>query len=119
MARLAASVIQPAPVAPLLERMARDVAVRVRRDARDGVCRPVPGVARGDSSRMIVPLGTFRLEHDVLSGKSNGELFPTAIRYKVCNRISSPAGNSEASRGLLWVGENVQLKLRVKPANRA
>lgn len=82
MVRLAASVIQPAPVAPLLEQMAQDVAVRVRRDARDGVCRPVPGVARGDSSRMIVPFGTFRLEHDVLSGKSNGELFPTAFQSK-------------------------------------
>ena len=119
MARLAASVFQPAAVAPLLERMAQDVAVRVRRDARDGVCRPVPGVAPGDTSRMIVPFGTFCLEHDVLSGKSNGELFPTAIRFKVRNRIPSPAVSAGTSRGLLWVGENVQLKLRVKPANRA
>ena len=60
--------------------MARGDAVRVRRDVRDGVHCLVPGVARGDSSRMMmVPLGTFPLEHDVLSGKSNGELFPTAI----------------------------------------
>jgi hypothetical protein len=28
---------------------------------------------------MMVPLGTFRLEHDVPAGKSNGELFPTAM----------------------------------------
>jgi hypothetical protein len=59
--------------------MARGDAVRVRRDVRDGVRCLVPGVARGDSSRMMVPLGTFRFEHDVLSGKSNGELFPTAM----------------------------------------
>jgi len=72
-------VTQLAPVAPQLERMARGDAVRVRRDVRDGVRCPVPGVARGDSSRMMVPLGTFRLEHDVPSGKSNGELFPTAM----------------------------------------
>jgi hypothetical protein len=77
--RLAASVIQLAPVAPQLERMVRNDAVRVRRDVRDGVRCLVPGVARGDSSRMMVPLGTFPLEHDVLSGKSNGELFSTAI----------------------------------------
>ena len=78
MARLAAPVIQPAPVAPPLERMARDGAVRVRRDARDGVCRPVPGAARDDSSRKLVPLGAFRLKHDVPPRKSNRELFPTA-----------------------------------------
>jgi len=72
-------VIQLAPVAPQLERMARDDAVRVRRDVRDGVRRPVPGVARGDSPRMMVPLGTFPLEHDATPGKSNGELFPTAM----------------------------------------
>jgi hypothetical protein len=36
-------------------------------------------VAGGDSSRMIVSLGTFRLEHDVPSGKSNGELSPTTM----------------------------------------
>jgi hypothetical protein len=77
--RLAASVIQLAPVAPQLERMVRNDAVRVHRDVRDGVRCPVPGVARGDSSRMMVPLGTFPLEHDVLPGKSNGELFPTAM----------------------------------------
>ena len=59
--------------------MVQDVAVRVRRDARDGVRCPVPGVARGDSSRMMVPLGTFPLEHDVPAGKSNGKLFPTAM----------------------------------------
>jgi len=59
--------------------MAQDGDVHVRRDARDGVGRPVPGLARGDSSRMMVPLGTFRLEHDVPAGKSNGELFPTAM----------------------------------------
>ena len=79
MAQLAASMIQLAPVARQLERMARDAAVRVRRDVRDGARGPVPGVARGDWSRMMVPLGTFRLEHDVPSGKSNGELFPTAM----------------------------------------
>jgi hypothetical protein len=82
MARLAVSVIQLAPVAPQLERMAwmaRGAVVHVRRDVRDGVRRPVPGVARGDSSRMTVSLGTFPLEHDVLPGKSNGELFPTAM----------------------------------------
>ena len=73
------SAVQLAPVAPQLERMARDAAARVRRDVRDGVRRPVPGVARGDSSRMLVPLGTFPLEHDVPAGKSNGELFPTAM----------------------------------------
>jgi hypothetical protein len=28
---------------------------------------------------MMVLLGTFRLEHDLLSDKSNGELFPTAM----------------------------------------
>jgi len=78
MVRLAAPVIQPVLVAPRLERMARDAAVRVRRDVRVGVRRPVPVVARGDSSRMMVPLGTFRLEHDVPAGKSNGELRPTA-----------------------------------------
>jgi hypothetical protein len=71
-------VIQLAPVAPQLEQMARGDAVRVRRDVRAGVRRPVPGVARGDSSRMLVPLGTFPLEDDVPAGKSNGELFPTA-----------------------------------------
>jgi hypothetical protein len=59
--------------------MARDAAARVRRDVRDGVRDPVPGVARADSSRMMVPLGTFRLEHDAPAGKSNGELFPTAM----------------------------------------
>ena len=90
--RLAVSVIQPAPIALQLERMARDAAVRVRRDVRDGVHCPVPGVARGDLSRMMVPLGTFRLEHDVLSGKSNGELFPTAIQ--------SPQPNLAPSRQL-------------------
>jgi len=79
MVLLAASVILPALIVPQLERMARGGAVRVRRDVRDGVRRPVPGVARGDSSRMMVPLGTFRLEHDVPAGKSNGELFPTAM----------------------------------------
>jgi len=57
----------------------RDDAVRVRRDVHAGVRRPVPGVARGESSRMMVPLGTFHLEHDVPAGKSNGELFPTAM----------------------------------------
>ena len=71
--------ILPALVAPQLERMARGGAVRVRRDARDGVVRPVPGAVRADSSRMMVPLGTFPLEHDVPPGKSNGELFPTAM----------------------------------------
>lgn len=70
---------QLAPVAPQLERMAQDASVRVRHDVRAAVRRPVPGVARGDSSRMMVPLGTFRLEHDVPAGKSNGELFPTAM----------------------------------------
>jgi hypothetical protein len=82
MARLAAPVIQPAPVAPPLERMARDGAVRVRRDVRAGVRRPVPGVARGDLSRMMVPLGTFQLKHDVPPRKSNRELFPTAVQSK-------------------------------------
>jgi hypothetical protein len=75
-------VIQLAPVAQQLERMARmaqDDAVRVHRDVRAGVRCPVPGVAGGDLSRMIVPLGTFRLEHDVPSDKSNGELSPTAM----------------------------------------
>ena len=71
--------IQLAPVAPQLERMARGDGVRVRRDVRDGVRRLVPGVARGDLSRKLVPLGTVPLEHDVLPGKSNGELFPTAM----------------------------------------
>src|ERR1017187_1046074 len=79
MVRLAASVIQPAPVAPQLEPMARGGAVRVRRDVRAAVHRPVPGGVRGDLSRKLVPLGTFPLEHDVLPGKSNGELFPTAM----------------------------------------
>ena len=79
MVQLAASVILLVPVAPQLERMARDDAVRVRRDVRDGVRCPVPGVARDDLSRKLVPLGTFPLEHDVPAGKSNGELFPTAI----------------------------------------
>jgi hypothetical protein len=59
--------------------MARDDAVRVRRDARDGVRRLAPGVARGDSSLKLVPLGTFPLEHGVPPDKSNGELFPTAM----------------------------------------
>ena len=77
--RLAASVIQLAPVAPQLERRARGDAVRVRRDVRAAVHRPVPGGVRGDSPRMMVPLGTFRLEHDAPAGKSNGELFPTAM----------------------------------------
>ena len=79
MVRLAALVIQPAPVAPQLEPMARGAVVRVRRDVRAAVHRPVPGGVRGDSPRMMVPLGTFRLEHDVPLGKSNGELFPTAM----------------------------------------
>jgi hypothetical protein len=73
-----APLIQPAPVAPALEPMARGAAVRVHRDVRAAVHRPVPGVARGDSSRMLVPLGTFPLEDDVPAGKSNGELWPTA-----------------------------------------
>jgi hypothetical protein len=59
--------------------MVRDGAVRVRHDARGGVRRLAPGVVRADSSRMMVPLGTFPLEHDVLPGKSNRELFPTGI----------------------------------------
>ena len=59
--------------------MARGAVVRVHRDVRAAAHRPVPGGVRGDSPRMMVPLGTFPLEHDVLSGKSNGELFPTAI----------------------------------------
>ena len=80
--RLVAAVIQPVPVDPPLERNARDGDVRVRRDARAGVRRPVPGVARGDSSRMMVPLGTFRVEHGVPPGKSNGELFPIAAQSK-------------------------------------
>src|ERR1035441_9411662 len=75
MVRLEASVIQPAPVAPQLEPMARGAVVRVHRDVRAAAHRPVPGGVRGDSPRMMVPLGTFPLEHDVLSGKSNGELF--------------------------------------------
>jgi hypothetical protein len=81
MVRLAASVIQPAPVAPQLEPMARGDVVRVRHDVRAAVHRPVPGGVRGDSLRMMVPLGTFRLEHDVPAGKSNGELnhFPIII----------------------------------------
>ena len=79
MVRLAASVIQPAPVAPQLERLVQDGDVRVRRDVRDGVGRPVPVVARADSSRMMVPLGTFPLEHGVPPDKSNGELFPTTM----------------------------------------
>jgi hypothetical protein len=79
MVRFAASVIQLAPVAPQLERMVRNDAVRVRRDARDGVGRPVPVMARADSSRMMVPLGTFPLEHGVPPDKSKGELFPTAM----------------------------------------
>ena len=97
--------------------MARDGAVRVRRDARDGVGCPVPGVARDDLFRKLVPLGTFPLKHDVLSDKSNGELFPTTIQSKFSNRISRQAINSKVSRDLLWAGENVQLKSRVKPAN--
>jgi hypothetical protein len=79
---LAASVIQLAPAAPQLERMARmarDDDVRVRRDVRDGVRCPVPGVAEGDSARMMVLLGTVRLEHDVPADKSKGELSPTAM----------------------------------------
>ena len=79
MVRLAALVIQPAPVAPQLEPMARGAVVRVLRDVRAAVHRPVPGGARDDLSRKLVPLGTFPLEHDVLPGKSNGELFPTAM----------------------------------------
>lgn len=59
--------------------MAQDASVRVRHDVRDGGHRPAPGVARGDLFRMMIPLGTFRLEHDVPAGKSNGELFPTAM----------------------------------------
>jgi hypothetical protein len=82
-ARLAATVIQTAPVAPQLEQMAwlaRDDDVRVRRDVRAVVRRPVPGVAGGDSARMIVVLlGTFRLEHDVVTDKSKGELSQTAM----------------------------------------
>ena len=62
-----------------MARMAQDDAVRVHRDVRAGVRCPVPGVARDDLSRKLVPLGTFPLEHDVLPGKSNGELFPTAM----------------------------------------
>ena len=73
------SAVQLAPVAPPLERGARGAAARVRRDVRDAVRGPVPGVARDDLSRKLVPLGTFPLEHDVLPGKSNGELFPTAM----------------------------------------
>jgi hypothetical protein len=82
MARLAAAVIQPVSVAPQLERMARDAAVHVRRDGRDGVRRLVPGVARGDSTRKLVPLGTFLLEHDAPPCKSNRELFPTVVQPK-------------------------------------
>ena len=106
--------IQLAPVAPQLERMAQNDAVRVRRDVRDGVRCPVRGVVGGESSWMIVPLGTFRLEHDVLSDKSNGELFPTTVQSRLRNRISRQAINSEASPGLLWVSENVQLKSRMR-----
>jgi len=73
-------VIQPAPVVPPLEQTAWDDGVRVRRDDRDGVGRPDPGLARAASSRKLVPLATFPVEHDVLSGKSNGELFPTAVQ---------------------------------------
>jgi hypothetical protein len=79
MVRLAAPAIQPVLAAPQLERMAWDGAVRVRRDARAGGHRPAPGLARGDLSRMMVPLGTFRLEHDVPAGKSNRELYPTTM----------------------------------------
>jgi hypothetical protein len=70
--------IQTAPVAPPLEQKAQDGDVRVRRDARGGGVRPVPGVARAGSSRKLVLLGTFPLKHDVPPRKSNGELFPTA-----------------------------------------
>ena len=63
--------------------MARDAAVHDRRDARDGVGHLVPGVARGDLSRKLVPLGTFLLEHGVPPRKSNGELFPTAVQSKL------------------------------------
>ena len=59
--------------------MARGAVVRVRRDVRAAVHRPVPGGVRGDSPRMMVPLGTFRCEHDATPDKSNGELFPTAM----------------------------------------
>jgi hypothetical protein len=67
---------------------------------------------------MMIPLGTFRLEHDVPAGKSNGELFPTESNPN-CETESHarPAINAGASRDLLWVDENVQLKSRVKPAN--
>jgi hypothetical protein len=99
--------------------MARDGAVRVRRDVRGVFRRPVPGVAVGDSARMIVLLGTFRLEHDVPAGKSKGELSPTAVQSKLRIKISRQTVNSEASRDLLWAGGNVQLKLRVKPVNQA
>jgi hypothetical protein len=71
--------IQPAPVAPRLELTARAGGVRVHRDARDGVRRLAPWVARADSSRKLVPLGTFLLEHDVPPRKSNRELFPIAM----------------------------------------
>ena len=76
--RLMASMVQPVPVARPRERPAPGAVVRVRHDARAGVRHRVPGVARGDSSLMIVPQGTFGLEDDLPSGKSNGELFPTA-----------------------------------------
>ena len=95
MVRLAAPVIPPARVAPQLERMARDAAVRVRRDVRVGVRRPVPGVARGDLFRMMVPLGTFRLEDDVPAGKSNGELFPIAVQSQLRNRILRQSSTPE------------------------
>jgi hypothetical protein len=77
-----AAAIQPAPVAPPLEQTARDGDGRARRDARDGDGRPVPGMARADLFRKLVPLGTFPLEHDVPPGKSNRELFPTAVPSK-------------------------------------
>lgn len=98
--RRAAAVIQSAPAAPQLEQKARGGNVRVRHDARGGG-RPVPGGPWGDSFQMLVPLGTFLFKHDVLSDKSNGELFPTAVPSKLRNRIPRQAINSEASRDLL------------------
>ena len=89
------SVIQTAPVAPPLEQKARDGAVRVRRDARDGAGHPVPGAAGADSSWMMIPLGTFTLEHGVPPRKSNRELFPIAIQSPLRNRILRPPATPE------------------------
>jgi hypothetical protein len=108
-----ALVIRPALVAPQLERTTQDAAVRARRDGRAAVGCPVPGIARGDSFRLMVPLGTYRLEHDVPAGKCNGELFPTAVQTKLRNGILPHTISAGVSRDLLLADENVQLKLRV------